>query len=90
MSDRPPRFAGEYHGLCQNCDAHNSFAFGFAEDREPRAMTWDGPECIIVPIREMQLIRQVDDDLWISLGYACTACGQWNTIKANAKVEPCQ
>ena len=90
MSNRPPRFAGEYHGLCQNCDAHNSFAFGFAEDREPRAMTWDGPECIIIPIREVQLIRQVDDDLWISLDYECIACGQWNTIKANAKVEACR
>ena len=88
MSQRPPRFAGEYHGHCQGCDAHNSFAFGFAEDREPHAITWQGPNCVPIPIRDLQLIRQVDDDLWLSLGYACHACGHWHTIKAEAKVEP--
>ena len=88
MNERPQRFAGEYHGLCQECDAHNSFAFGFAEDREPRAITWDGPECIIIPIRDLSLIRQVDDNLWVSLAYACCSCGHWNTIKTGAGVEP--
>ena len=88
MSQRPPRFAGEYHGHCPACDAHSSFAFGFAEDREPRAITWEGPECISISIRELHLIRQVDDDLWISVSYACHACGHWSTIKTAAKVEP--
>ena len=88
MNERPPRFAGDYHGLCQECDAHNSFAFGFAEDREPRAITWDGPECIIIPIRGLRFIRQVDDDLWVSLDFACRSCGHWNTIKTGAGVEP--
>ncbi len=88
MPQRPPRFAGEYHGRCQVCDAHNSFAFGFAEDREPRAITWDGPQSITIPIRDLRLIRQMDDHLWISLGYACHACSRWNTIKAEARIEP--
>ena len=57
MPQRPPRFAGEYHGLCQSCDAHNSFSFGFADDREPRAITWEGPDCIPIPIRDLRLPR---------------------------------
>ncbi|MCH7813009.1 MAG: hypothetical protein IID40_03215 [Planctomycetes bacterium] len=88
MTERPPRFAGEYHGLCQSCDAHNSFSFGFADDREPRAITWEGPDCIPISIRDLQLIRQVDDALWISVTYACSACNHWNTIKTDARAEP--
>jgi len=88
MSQRAPRFAGEYHGQCQACDAHGSFAFGFAEDREPRAITWDGPACISVDIRNLSLIRQVDDDLWMSMEYRCRGCGAWNSVKVEARVEP--
>ncbi len=90
MTERVPRFAGEYHGHCQACDAHNGFAFGFSEDREPRAITWEGPNCIEIPIRDLQLIRQVDDDLWISMSFACRGCGQWNTVKTAARIEPSQ
>ncbi|MCH7705585.1 MAG: hypothetical protein IIB33_00890 [Chloroflexi bacterium] len=50
MNQRPPRFTGEYHGHCQECDAHSSFSFGFSEDHEPRAITWEGPECVSIPI----------------------------------------
>ena len=88
MSSQSLRFAGEYHGACPDCDGHTSFAFGFADDREPRAQTWDGPECVTVAIRDIRLIRQVDDDLWISLEYACRFCGAWSTIKCDCRVVP--
>jgi hypothetical protein len=88
MSDRPVRFAGEYHGLCSRCQGHAAFAFGFADDREPRAITWDGPRCVDVAIREVQLVRQVDEALWISLEYACRGCGGWNAIRTECRAEP--
>ena len=88
MRNRPVRFAGEYHGICPHCQAHAAFAFGFAEDREPRAITWDGPHCVETAIREVQLLRQVDDALWISLQYACRSCGNWSEIKTDCRPEP--
>ena len=87
MEDRPVRFAGEYHGVCTHCEKHAAFAFGFADDREPRAITWDGPRCVEVAIREVQLVRQVDEALWISLEYACRFCGHWNAINADCRPE---
>lgn len=86
--DRPVRFAGEYHGVCPGCDAHAAFAFGFSDEHEPRAITWEGPRCVEIAIRDVRLIRQVDDDLWISLHYACGACGRWHLIQTECRAEP--
>ena len=88
MTDRPVRFAGEYHGPSPRCEKHGTFAFGFADDREPRAMTFEGPDCTEVAIRNVQLIRQVDDDLWVSLEFQCLGCGSWNAVKTDCHTEP--